>query len=83
MKVVKVRSPFIITVAESGQVGSKIELSIWNKGNPVPSSGSGFYSLSKAIPSATQINTSYNISNYVKEFIYNVKPNNYDLNPRI
>lgn len=83
MKVVKVRSPFIIQVNESGQVGSKIELSIWNKGNAVPSSGSGFYSLSKSVPSATQINTSYNISNYVKEFIENVKPNNYDLNPGI
>jgi len=83
MKVVKVRSPFIIEVAETGQIGSKIELSIWNKGNAVPSSGVGFYSLSKAIPSATQINTSYNISNYVREFIENVKPNNYDLNPGI
>ena len=66
MKVVKVRSPFIVEVNQAGQVGSKIELSIWNKGNPVPSSGSGFYSLSKSVPSATQINTSYNISNYVK-----------------
>jgi hypothetical protein len=83
MKIVKVRSPFIITVAETGQIGSKIELSIWNKGNAVPSSGAGFYSLSKSVPSATQINTSYNISNYVKEFIENVKPNNYDLNPGI
>ena len=63
MKVVNVRSPFIITVAETGQIGSKIELSI----------GTEFYSLSKAIPSTTQISTYYNVSNYVKEFIDNIK----------
>ena len=158
MKVVKVRSPFIITVAETGQVGSKIELSIWNNGNSIPTilsgvtitgtagqfsctaatfatgdtltiSGtlagtgtivgytspktyyviatngtttftlsetlggtaivttagtptgltyiteiSGFYSLSKSIPSTSQITTNYNVSNYVKEFINNIKP---------
>ena len=73
MKVVKVRSPFIIEVNQSGQVGSKVELSIWN-GSSYPTSGTGFYSLSKAIPSATQINTAYNVSNYVKEFIDNIKP---------
>ena len=162
MKVVKVRSPFIITVAETGQIGSKIELSIWNNGNSIPTilsgvtitgtagqfsctaatfatgdtltiSGtlagtgtivgytspktyyviatngtttftlsetlggtaivttagtptgltyiteiSGFYSLSKAIPSASQITTNYNVSNYVKEFINNIYPNNVD-----
>jgi hypothetical protein len=74
MKVVKVRSPFIIEVNETGQIGSKIELSIWQKGSSVPTSGTGFYSLSKAIPSATQISTYYNVSNYVKEFIDNIKP---------
>jgi len=158
MKVVKVRSPFIITVEETGQTGSKIELSIWQKGSSIPTilsgviitgtagqfscnaaifatgdtltiSGtlagtgtivgytspktyyiiatngtttftlsetlggtaitttagtptgltyisqiSGFYSLSKSIPSTSQINTSYNVSNYVKEFIKNIKP---------
>ena len=74
MKVVKVRSPFIIEVNEAGQIGSKIELSIWN-GTSYPTSGVGFYSLSKAIPSATQISTYYNVSNYVKEFIDNIKAN--------
>ena len=73
MKVVKVRSPFIIEVNETGQIGSKIELSIWN-GSSYPTSGIGFYSLSKSIPSTTQISTYYNVSNYVKEFIDNIKP---------
>jgi hypothetical protein len=156
MKVVKVRSPFIVEVAETGQTGSKIELSIWKKDTTIPNilssvtitgtagqfscsastfvtggtitiSGtiggtgsitgytspktyyiiatngtttftlsetaggsaitttagtptgltyiaqiSGLYILSKAIPSTTQISTSYNVSNYVKEFIDNI-----------
>ena len=158
MKVVKVRSPFIIEVAETGQIGSKIDLAIWQKGNSIPTILSGvtitgtagqfsctaatfatgntvtisgtlggtgtitgytspktyyvistngtttftlsetlggtaitttagtptgltyisqinaFYTLSKSIPSSTQISTSYNVSNYVKEFIDNIRP---------
>jgi len=34
----------------------------------------GYYSLSKNNPSTTQKNTIYNVSNYVKEFIENIKP---------
>lgn len=80
MKVVKVRSPFIIEVNQSGQVGSKIELSIWN-GSSFPTSGAGFYSLSKKIASPTQISTYYNVSNYVKEFIDNIKPTKISSSP--
>ena len=162
MKVIKVRSPFIIEVNEALQDGSKIELSVWNNGNSIPTvlsgvtitgtagqfsctaatfaigntltiSGSlagsgtitgytspktyyviatngtttftlsetlggtaivttagtptgltyitqisGFYSLSKSIPSTTQRSTSYNVSNYIEEFIDNIYPNNVD-----
>ena len=165
MKVVKVRSPFIIEVNEALQDGSKIELSIWNNGNSIPTvlsgvtitgtagqfsctaatfatgntltiSGSlagtgtitgytspktyyviatngtttftlsetlggtaivttagtptgltyitqisGFYSLSKSIPSTSQRSTSYNVSNYVKEFIDNIKPTKISSSP--
>ena len=81
MKVVKVRSPFIIQVPSQGgtHTGSKIVLTIWKAGQTEPTSGIGYYSLSKNNPSATQKLTSYNVSNYVKEFIENVKPNNYNL----
>lgn len=71
MKLVKVRSPFIIQVNETGQIGSKIELFIWN-GTTIPSTPT--YTFSKSIPSATQINTYYNVSNYVKEYIDNIRP---------
>jgi len=70
MKVVKVRSPFIIEINESGQNGSKIELFIWN-GDTVPATPT--YTLSKNISSPTQLSTIYNVSNYVKEYIDNIK----------
>jgi hypothetical protein len=70
MKVVKVRSPFIIEINESGQSGSKIELFIWN-GSTVPATPT--YTLSKNISSPTQLSTIYNVSNYVKEYIDNIK----------
>lgn len=72
MNIIKVRSPFIVTVAEAGQDGSKIELFIWNKGTTEPSTPT--YILSKPIPSASQIDNIYNISNYIREYILNVKP---------
>ncbi|MEY3499969.1 MAG: hypothetical protein RL308_1638 [Bacteroidota bacterium] len=72
MNIIKVRSPFIVTVAETGQDGSKIELFIWNKGTTEPATPT--YTLSKSIPSATQIDNIYNISNYIREYILNVKP---------
>ena len=74
MKVVKVRSPFIIEVNESGAIGSKIELYIYPSIGPFPASPT--YTLSKLNPSTTQLSTVYNVSNYVKEFIDNIKPNN-------
>ena len=67
MKIVSVRSPYTIIIAESGQIGSKVELYIWYKGQSVPTTAN--YTLSKLIPSPTQIDTFYNVSNYVKEFI--------------
>lgn len=71
MKVVKVRSPFIIEVNEAGAIGSKIELFIYPVSGAFPSSPT--YTLSKSNPSTTQLSTVYNVSNYVKEYIDNIK----------
>ena len=71
MKVVKVRSPFVIEVSEVGAIGSKVELYIYPYDSSVPASPT--YTLSKLNPSTTQLNTSYNVSNYVKEYIDNIK----------
>ena len=72
MKVVKVRSPFMIQVNEPTQIGSKIELFIWRNGDTEPTVPT--YTLSKPIPTVNQRLTSYNVSNFVKEYIENIAP---------
>ena len=60
------RSPYIIKVAENGQNGSKIELFI---SNTTTFSATPQYTLSKFIPSPTNIETFYDISPYIQEVI--------------
>jgi hypothetical protein len=67
------RSPYFITVNESEQVGSKIELRLWNGTGASPTPAT--YTFSKPIASTTQIENVYNISPFVKEYIDNVAPN--------
>lgn len=62
-----VRSPYIVTINESGQEGSKIELFIWNGTGSAPASPQ--YTLSKLIPATNNLNTYYNISPYIREYI--------------
>lgn len=61
------RSPYIVNVNSTGQLGSKVELRIWNGTGSAPTSPT--YTLSKPIPSASNINTIYNVSPYIQEFI--------------
>ena len=60
MKVIYSRSPYTISINEAAQVGSKIELRIWNKSGTRPDIPT--YTFSKQIPSITQTETYYNIS---------------------
>ena len=66
------RSPYFITVNETLQVGSKIELRLWNGTGASPTPAT--YTFSKPIASSTQIENIYNISPFVKEYIDNVAP---------
>lgn len=70
--IINVRSPYLVTVNESGQVGSKIELRLWNDGSTKPTEAT--YTFAKSIASATQTANVYNISPYVREYIDNVAP---------
>ena len=65
--IINARSPFIITVDESVQIGSQIKLYLAAGGTSVPSEPT--YTLSKKSPSASQLRTDYNISQYIREFI--------------
>jgi len=70
--IINARSPYFITVNESGQVGSKIEIFLWNSPGSIPLTAN--YTLSKRNPSTTQTENSYNISSFIREFIDNVSP---------
>jgi hypothetical protein len=65
--IIYARSPYFITVNETGQVGSKVELFLSVGGSAIP--GSATYTLSKLVPSSTQLRTDYNISQFIREFI--------------
>lgn len=70
------RSPFIVTINETSQVETKVELRIWNSGS-APTNPT--YTLSKLIPSTTNRATYYNVSPYIKEYIAHLSfPNNYN-----
>ena len=60
------RSPYLIRIAESGQNGSKVELFLYN-GSTVPASPQ--YTLSKLIPASNNVETLYDISPYIREYI--------------
>ena len=83
MTIINVRSPYIVSIGDYGgtQTGSKVELSIYKKGETPPTLGTGYYSLSKKIVSATQRETRYNISNYVKEFFNHTNLSGIGSNP--
>jgi hypothetical protein len=72
MKVIYARSPYTISINETGQVGSKLELRIWYNKDTKPTLPT--YTFSKQIPSITQTETYYNISPYIKDFIVNINP---------
>jgi hypothetical protein len=72
MNLIFVRSPYMISVDETGQTGAKVKLYIWNNDMTEPTEPT--YTLSKDIPSTTQLELSFNISNYVREYIDNIIP---------
>jgi hypothetical protein len=61
-----VNQPYIFTVDEAGQLGSKIELFIWNGDTPPATPN---YTFTKQIASATDTANYYNISPFLAEFI--------------
>jgi hypothetical protein len=72
MKTIFIRSPYFIEVNEENQLGSKVELFIWNKYEFEPATAN--YTLSKTAASPIQSKNIYNISNYVKEYIDIINP---------
>lgn len=72
MKKIFIRSPYFIEVNEVGQTSAKIEVFLWNKGTPEPTTPN--YTFTKNVPSLTQRKLSWNVSNLAKSFIKPIAP---------
>ena len=72
MNIIKSRSPYFVSLDEVAQIGGKIEIFLWHKGQTEPTTPT--YTLSKLIPSITQRRLDWNISNYINEFIDIINP---------
>ena len=67
MKIVNVRSPFIISIDESGQLFAQVKVYVWHRGGSAPTLPS--FTMSKAIASTTQTECVFNVSDNLKEYI--------------
>ena len=72
MKVIFARSPYTISIDEATQLGTKLELRVWHKGETKPTDPTYLFSLKN--PSVTQTENIYNIAPFIKEFIGHVNP---------
>jgi hypothetical protein len=66
------RSPYFIEVNETSQLGSKIDLYIWNNPNSEPTSPT--YTFTKTIASTSNRKNVYNIAPFIKEYIEAITP---------
>lgn len=70
--IIYARSPYFIEINETAQLGSRVELFIWNNPNSEPLTPT--YTFTKSIASATNRKNVYNIAPYVKEYIEAITP---------
>lgn len=66
------RSPYFIEVNEASQLGSKIDLFIWNNPNSEPTSPT--YTFTKSIASTSNRKNVYNIAPFIKEYLEAITP---------
>lgn len=72
MKVIFVRTPFYITIAQEDQLLTKVELYIYAGNETLPAAPTVV--LEKQIPDTVNRACTFNISNYVRDYIENIKP---------
>ena len=70
--ILNARSPYFISINETGQIGSKLELFIWVGTGSAPATAT--YTFTKPVASSAQIENTYNINSFVAEFINAIKP---------
>ena len=67
MATINARNPYIVTINETGQIETKLEVFLWNGTGSMPASPA--YTLSKKIPSSNNPATYYDVSPYIREYI--------------
>jgi hypothetical protein len=67
MATINARSPYVVTINETGQIETKLQIFLWNGTGSMPASPS--YTLSKKIPSSNKPATYYDVSPYIREYI--------------
>jgi len=67
MATINARSPYIVTINETGQIETKLEIYLWNGTGSMPASPA--YTLSKKIPSSNNPATYYDVAPYIREYI--------------
>ena len=67
MATINARNPYIVTIDETGQIETKLQIFLWNGTGSIPASPA--YTLSKKIPSSNNPATYYDISPYIREYI--------------
>jgi hypothetical protein len=64
---INARSPYIVTINETSQIETKLEIFLWNGTGSMPASPQ--YTLSKLIPSSNSPATYYDVSPFIREYI--------------
>jgi hypothetical protein len=67
MATINARNPYIVTINETSQIETKLEIYLWNGTGSMPASPA--YTLSKMIPSSNNPATYYDVSPYIREYI--------------
>ena len=67
MATINARNPYIVTINETSQIETKLQIFLWNGTGSMPASPA--YTLSKKIPSSNNPATYYDVSPYIREYI--------------
>jgi hypothetical protein len=67
MATINARNPYIVTINETSQIETKLQIFLWNGTGSMPASPT--YTLSKKIPSSNNPATFYDVSPYIREYI--------------
>ena len=67
MATINARNPYIVTINDTGQIETKLQIFLWNGTSSMPASPA--YTLSKKIPSSNNPATYYDVSPYIREYI--------------